>query len=218
MYIDNGKEIEQIVPATDNKQRIYGYIKTNPGSHLRKICKELIIAMGDIQYQLKFLEKSGLIKSRRIGLYKTYYTVSILGERDEKILAILQQETPRDVLLYLIENPGATQTELVRHKGFTAPTINWHMSRLIEIGLVYSCKEGRFVKYYLEGNVEDIITLLKLYHPSVWNKLSNRLAELFLDIASQSRPGRDSGEKNDVKDDINEQAEKRNAVEDRIYK
>ena len=91
------------------------------------------------------------------------------------------------------------------------------MSRLIEIGLVYSCKEGRFVKYYLEGNVEDIITLLKLYHPSVWNKLSNRLAELFLDIASQSRPGRDSGEKMDVKDDINELAEKRNAVEDRIY-
>ena len=65
----------------------------------------------------------------------------------ENILAILQQETPRDVILYLIENPGATQSEIVRHKGFTAPTINWHMSRLIEIGLVYSCKEGRFVKY-----------------------------------------------------------------------
>jgi DNA-binding MarR family transcriptional regulator len=219
LYIDNGKEVEQIVPATDNKHRIYGYIKNNPGSHLRKICKELIIAMGDIQYQLKFLEKSGLIKSRRIGLYKTYYTVSIFGERDEKILAILQQETPRDVILYLIENPGATQTELVRHKGFTAPTINWHMSRLIEIGLVYSCKEGRFVKYYLEGNVEDITTLLKLYHPSVWNKLSNRLAELFLDIASQSRPGRDdAGEKNEVKEDINEQAEKRREIEDRMYK
>ena len=58
MYIDNGKEIEQIVPATDNKQRIYSYLENNPGSHLRKICKDLIIAMGDIQYQLKFLEKS----------------------------------------------------------------------------------------------------------------------------------------------------------------
>jgi hypothetical protein len=87
------------------------------------------------------------------------------------------------------------------------------MSRLIEIGLVYSCKEGRFVKYYLEGNVEDIITLLKLYHPSVWNKLSNRLAELFLDIASQSRPGRDGAGEN-----TNEQAEERREIEDRMYK
>jgi len=39
-----------------------------------------------------------------------------------------------------------------------------------------------------------------------------------LDIASQSRPGRDSGEKNDVGDDIREQAEKRSTIEDRIYK
>lgn len=214
MYIDDDKqEEEQIVPTSDNKQRIYRYIKDNPGSHLRKISQKLLIAMGDIQYQLKFLEKSGLIKSRHIWLYKTYYTFSILGERYENILAILQQETPRDVILYLIENPGATQSEIVRHKGFTAPTINWHMSRLIEIGLVYSCKEGRFVKYYLEGNVEDIITLLKLYHPSVWNKLSNRLAELFLDIASQSRPGRDGAGEN-----TNEQAEERREIEDRMYK
>jgi DNA-binding MarR family transcriptional regulator len=214
LYIDDDKqEEEQIVPTSDNKQRIYRYIKDNPGSHLRKISQKLLIAMGDIQYQLKFLEKSGLIKSRHIWLYKTYYTFSILGERYENILAILQQETPRDVILYLIENPGATQSEIVRHKGFTAPTINWHMSRLIEIGLVYSCKEGRFVKYYLEGNVEDIITLLKLYHPSVWNKLSNRLAELFLDIASQSRPGRDSAGEN-----TNEQAEERREIEDRMYK
>jgi DNA-binding MarR family transcriptional regulator len=220
LYIDDDKqEEEQQVPTSDNKQRIYSYIKDNPGTHLRKISQKLLIAMGDIQYQLKFLEKSGLIKSRHIWLYKTYYTFSILGERYENILAILQQETPRDVILYLIENPGATQSEIVRHKGFTAPTINWHMSRLIEIGLVYSCKEGRFVKYYLEGNVEDIITLLKLYHPSVWNKLSNRLAELFLDIASQSRPGRDgAGEKNDAAENPNEQAEKRRELEDKMYK
>jgi len=57
--------------------------------------------------------------------------------------------------------------------------------------------------------------LLKLYHPSVWNKLSNRLAELFLDIASQSRPGRDSDVKDDVKDDINELADKPSTAEGR---
>jgi hypothetical protein len=32
---------------------------------------------------------------------------------------------------------------------------------------------------------------LKSYHPSVWNKLSFRLAELFVDLADQSKPERD---------------------------
>ena len=181
MHNDRNKE-ECDLP--DNKQRIYTYVKDNPGSHLRKISKDLAIAMGDVQYHLTNLEKTSLIKSRRIGFYRTYYTVSILGERYESILAILQQETPREIVIYLIENPGATQSEIVYRIGFTAPTIIWHMTRLIEINLVQRRNKGKFVRYYLQGNMNDIITLLKAYHPSVWNKLSNRLAELFLDLSS----------------------------------
>jgi len=59
-----------------------------------------------------------------VGLYKTYYGASIFGERNEKISAILQQETPRDILLYLIENPGATHNQIASHKGFSGATIN----------------------------------------------------------------------------------------------
>ena len=41
----------------------------------------------------------------------------------------------------------------------------------------------------------------------------------FLDIASQSRPGRDgAGEKNDESENTNEQAEERREIEDRMYK
>jgi len=175
----------------DNKQRIYAYIKNNPGAHLRRISKELGIALGDIQYQLTQLEATSLIRSRRIGLYKTYYTISLSGERNEKILAFLQQETPRDIILYLIENPGATNSQIACHMGFTAPTINWHMSRLIQMGIVSSHRDGRYTKYYLKGNIKDIVYLLKSYHPSVWNKLSLRLAEVFVELADKSKPERD---------------------------
>jgi len=58
------------------------------------------------------------------------------------------------------------------------------MSRLIETGLVTSHKEGKYVKYYVQGNLKDITTILKMYYPSVWSKWSNRLAELFLDISN----------------------------------
>ena len=144
---DEGKEESTSQP---NRDCIYQYIANNPGSHLRKICKELDLAMGDTQYHLKTLEKTDLIKSRRIGVFRRYYTVSIYGERLESLLAILRQEVPRDIIIFLIENPGATQAELAKHKGFSAPTINWHMSRLIEIGLVSSRKEVTISKVTLE--------------------------------------------------------------------
>ena len=44
------------------RERIYTYVKDNPGSHLRKISKDLAIGMGDVQYHLTNLEKFSLIK------------------------------------------------------------------------------------------------------------------------------------------------------------
>jgi predicted transcriptional regulator len=189
MHYENSINREEKAQQTviDNRQRIYDYIKNNPGSHLRRISKVLSIALGDTQYQLNRLENASKIRSRKVRLYKTYYTISISGERNEKISAILQQETPRDIILYLIENPGATHSQIANHKGFSGATINWHMSHLIQIGLVYSHKEGRYTKYYLNGSVRDIVELLKSYHPSLWNKLSLRLAEVFLDLSDNSK-------------------------------
>jgi predicted transcriptional regulator len=181
---DNRKEEEQTI--SHNRERIYQYIANNPGCHLRRISKDLDLAIGHTQYHLHILDKTGLIKSRRIGVFRVYYTVSIFGERQESILAMLGQEVPRDIILFLIENPGASQGEIANHKGFSAPTINWHMSRLIETGLVTSHKEGKFVNYYVEGNVKDISTILKRYYPSIWGKWSDRLAELFLDLSTAS--------------------------------
>ena len=171
---------ELIIP--NNKVRVYDYIKNHPGSHLRKISKELDMTPSDTQYWCNRLENTALVRSRRLGLYRTYYPASILGERHENILAILQQETPRMTVLYLIENSGASQKDIVQYTGFAAATISWHMSRLIEIGIVYSIKKGKFVKYYIRGDIADLVILLKSYYPSIWDKLSDRLSELFLGI------------------------------------
>jgi DNA-binding MarR family transcriptional regulator len=183
---DNEEQKEES-PSQPNRDRIYQYIINNPGCHFRKIGKDLDLAMGHTQYHLKTLEKADLIKSRRIGVFRRYYTVSIYGERLESLLAILRQEVPRDIIIFLIENPGTTQADIAKHKGFSAPTINWHMSRLIEEGLVRSRKQGKFVNYYVEGDIKDITTILRKYYPSIWTKLSNRLADLFLDISAASK-------------------------------
>ena len=180
------KAAEQEQAVKNNRDIIYQYVQKFPGSHLRKISKELSLGMGDTQHHLNVLENTGFVKSRRIGIYKVYYEVSVFEERHESILAVLQQETPRSILLYLLENPGASQSEIAAHVRYSAPTVNWHMSRLMQIGLVESRKEGRFVKYVIIGDLKEITQLLRSYYPTVWSKLSNRLADLFLDISSAS--------------------------------
>lgn len=167
-----------------NKDRIYQYIKNNPGTHLRKIKKELGLAMGDIQYNLNVLERLELIKYRRLGIYKHYYAKSILGSRNELILAILQQETPRAIILCLIEFPGLSQKEMAHNLRFSIPTIKWHILKLIEINLIRIHNEGRTTKYYVNGDIMDFIILMKSYHPSLVTRLSSRLVDIFIELSS----------------------------------
>ncbi len=86
------------------------------------------------------------------------------------------------------------------------------MSRLIEIDLISSHKQGKFLNYYIKGDVKDITSILRRYYPSIWNKLSNRLADLFLDISAASRiesshRRKMMSEKNDVQKNASEEKE-----------
>ncbi len=168
----------------ENRKRIYEYIQNNPGTHLRKISKEMRLAMGNTQYHLYALENAGQIRSRRIYLYRHYYPLTI-HKQDEIVIAFLRKETSRDILIYLLENPGATQNDIANFKNFSVPTISWHMSRLVEARIVTSRKEGKFMSYYIRQDLGNIIDLLKIHHPSIWNKLADRLAELVLELSSR---------------------------------
>jgi predicted transcriptional regulator len=199
-----------------NGRRIYEYIVDNPSCHVRKISRELDLAIGDTQYHLKILEKKDLIKSRRVGLFRMYYAVAIFRERQQSILAVLGQEVPRDIILFLIESPGATQIDIARHESLTPPTINWHMSRLIEIGLVSRRKKGKFVKYYTQGDTDDITNILKIYYPSLWSKLSNRLAEVFLDLSVISSKSEDDKKMLKTTDDSSKDEERSSGDDNHI--
>jgi predicted transcriptional regulator len=173
---------------SENRTRIYDYIKKYPGAHLRMISRELNMGMGATHHHLDVLEKSGQVKSRRINIYRHYYAVEVL-EAEHNILAFLRQETAMDILTFLMEHPRSTQSEIVNFKGFSAPTISWHMARLEQAGLINSIKDGRTIRYTIT-NMQNISMALKTYHPNVWDKMLSRFADLFLQISSKPSEGK----------------------------
>ena len=182
MYEIRRREDNKIEYSSENKLYIYKYIVNYPGVHLRKICRELGLAMGDTQYHLSILENEGRIKSRRVGNHRHYYPLTISNEQNELILAFLRQETIKEILIYLLENPGSSQQVLANFMNVSSPTIKWHMSRLIESNLVMTTREGKVVKYFIK-DPRSLTSSLKNYMPVLWNSLVNRFAEKFFEIS-----------------------------------
>jgi predicted transcriptional regulator len=158
--------------------QILEFVKANPGAHLRRIKRELNLAMGVLQYHLYRLEKDRSIVSRRSGLYKRFYTTLDFKVEEQEILGVLSQETERDLLLYLLKTPDATQKELSEFARVSASSISWHMKRLVQVGLVEARHQRGFVYYMVRGDPAKILTLVKSYHPRIWERWADRLADL----------------------------------------
>ena len=164
-------------PDESTKDRVYGFIVRHPGSYFREVLRSLGIGTGNLQYTLEALEREGRITTIRVGSYKHFYS-SDMDEEKKKILGVLSQESPRDILLFLARKPGACQTDVAREIKCSSPTARWYLVRLESLGLIWSRKQGAEVKYHANTSVPELASLLKAYRPTVWSKYADRMADL----------------------------------------
>lgn len=163
-----------------NAQRILEYIQKNPGCHMRQIKRNVDLSMGVTQYHLSLLEKMGKITSERHTLRRSYYPVGLFEKDERQILKILNQETRRNILLFIIEKKNPTQTDIIEKIKISAASVNWHIQELIKFNIIHETRDGKYKRYDLVGNSDYIVALIKKYHPRIWQKWSDVLAELFL--------------------------------------
>ena len=171
--------------VSDNiEMKIVNYIKENPGSYLRQIKTELGISMGTMQYYLRKLEKEDKITSSRNGLHKCFFVTGIFKDSEKEIIRYLNQETPRKIIMFIIEQSQPTQIDIAKNLLISPPSITWNLKRLMISKVITEKKDGRYKRYLLSSDIDSIllIKLLKSYYPSLWNKWSDKLAEIFLSL------------------------------------
>ena len=165
--------------------KVLSFIQTNPGSHLRRIKREMDVSMGTAQYHLDKLEKMGKITSTRRGLYKYYFPSGLFKKNEKDILEVLTHETARKILMFIMEQKNPTQTDIVNNVRISSRSISWHVGRLVALKVISEIKDGKYKRYELQDDARVIITLLRNYYPSVWDKWSIRIVEMFLSLSSR---------------------------------
>jgi len=170
--------------SDDTVGKVLCFIQDNPGCHLRRIKRAMNVSMGTVQYHLHKLEKMGRVTSTRRGLYKYYFPAGLFRENEKEILEVLTHETARKILMFIIEQKSPTQTDIVNSVRISARSISWHVGRLIALKMIREIKDGKYKRYQLQDDAKDILTLLRSYYPSVWDKWSMRVVEMFLSLSS----------------------------------
>jgi len=164
----------------ENQKLIVDYISSNPGSHLRKISRALDMHLSTLRYHLDYLEKIGLIVSKKEKNLKIYYLVGKLGQKDKNLAPLLQQKRFRDIILVIIMHPGLSHTELSDKLSLKPSTLSKYINILRDRKIIYHKKKGRN-RYFYPTDEKRVMELLLVYKQSFWDTFVDNVLEIYFE-------------------------------------
>ena len=120
----------------ETRKKIHHYILKYPGLHFRELMRKLNLPNGTLGYHLQYLEKRGLITTKSEDGYVRYYIINNIGNDQKKMIHILRQEVPRNIILYLLWQSCASQIELSKSLEKHPTTIEIHLKKLLNRNIV----------------------------------------------------------------------------------
>ncbi|MHB8604099.1 MAG: winged helix-turn-helix transcriptional regulator [Thermoplasmatota archaeon] len=133
--------------ALPARRRIFAYIVDHPGLYLRELQRALGGSMGALEYHLDQLHQAGLIAV--IHEENKRFFPARMDAADKRVLALLRQDAPRRLVIFLLEHPGAAHHELTAATGYPASTVSFYLAKLANASLIDREKTGREHRYTL---------------------------------------------------------------------
>lgn len=161
----------------ENSRVIYNHISEHPGTHLRRISRDVNIHLSTVRYHLECLERTGLITSRQERNTRVYFVAGTLNAEDRNIAPLLQQKRFRDIILQMILTPGSTHSEISSKLSLKPSTLSKYISMLEERKVVYHEQDGRERRYHVLEE-RSVLELILRFKKSLWDSFVDSVLEI----------------------------------------
>jgi predicted transcriptional regulator len=119
-----------------SRDAITGYLAATPGAHFSKLRDDLQLGTGEAQHHVERLLEAGTVESERDGDYRRFFVAGRFSAFERTALGALRRETPRRMVLALLDEPGLSGTELADSVGVSRATISRTAADLEEAGVL----------------------------------------------------------------------------------
>jgi DNA-binding transcriptional ArsR family regulator len=131
------------------------------------------------------------------GKFSRYFSVRgrQLGEQ-QKLMALLRQKSLRGIVLFILTNKRANNAKIASALGLSPSTVSWHISKLLEAGIIERRRRGRRI-FFRATRPEEVAELLKGYRRTFLDEMVDNFVEVWESLApvaeqpkQQNHPGK----------------------------
>jgi predicted transcriptional regulator len=163
--------------VTDHRERIREHVAVHPGRHFSELVRALDLSSGQAQHHLRRLEGQGAVVGER--LYgRTHYFPPEYDPEERRVIAVLRRETARDVVFHLLEAGPTPAEETATAVGIARSTLEWHLDRLLEQGVVEKRRDERGRVTLAVTDRQAVLASLEEITPSLPERLVDRFTRL----------------------------------------
>jgi len=162
---------------TDRNLLLQEIIEKNPGIQFREIMRSSGLKNGVLSHYLGKLEKNGIIKVTR-GSRQTRFFPPKITEDQSIVIKALRKQTPRDLLLALVNQDGLEFNQLVKEVSKSPSTVSLYLTQIVQDGLVEIKIENLKKRYYIKAR-KQIDQLIEDYRPSLLEKPTSGFEDIF---------------------------------------
>ena len=104
-----------------------------------------------------------------------------MKSQDKELLGILRQKIPRDIIIFIMLNKGASHGDIRKEFNISASTFSYHINKVVSTGCIYFEKIGRKKRYYVK-NPEEVALALVTYKKGFADEVVDSFEDAWLDI------------------------------------
>jgi DNA-binding transcriptional ArsR family regulator len=139
--------LEEVL-ENENRNRIIDLILKEPGIHFNELLRKTELAAGNLVWHLDILETYKVVGKKRIGnfiAYFPYYQKNPISNLD---LQLSKSKLTLEILEMIEKEPGLWNSIITKHFKVDHKTIQYHINKLKDLGLINFKSEGRKKKIF----------------------------------------------------------------------
>ena len=161
------------------RQRLYAFIRANPGIHQRELQRKLKMPLASLEYHLQYMKRRRVIFEEKDGNYARYYC-SPLDPEDKRILLVLRHEKLREIIFLILTKEKARYQDFADSFNLPRSTIYLYLKDLVDSQIIEKTKIG-YENVYTVKDEDRIAKLLLAYRSSFLGRLVDSVTSVWLD-------------------------------------
>jgi predicted transcriptional regulator len=139
--------LEEVL-ENENRNKIIDLILNEPGIHFNELLRQTGLAAGNLVWHLDILLTYKVIGKKRIGNYIAYFPYYQKNPISNVDLKLKKSKLTLEILEMIEKKPGVWNNLITKKFKVDHKTIQYHLEKLVDLGLIKFKKEGRKKKIY----------------------------------------------------------------------